>query len=80
MEFAKLSNVSKHGFEITGSGRADIQTAPWFTPNGRYQVKVKGEGGTKVIKAYADENGKLPLHLEFTSSENTLSVNIKPKK
>jgi hypothetical protein len=80
MEFAKLSNVSTEGFELTGSGKADIQTAPWFTPNGRYQVKVKGDGGTKVIKTHADEEGRLQLHLEFTTDENTLSISIKPKK
>jgi S-formylglutathione hydrolase FrmB len=79
MEFAKLSNVSTEGFELIGSGKADIQTAPWFTPNGRYQVKVKGDGGTKVIKTHADEEGRLQLHLEFTTDENTLSISIKPK-
>lgn len=80
MEFAKLSNVSTEGFDLTGSGMAKIQTAPWFTPHGRYQVKVKGAGGTKVITTDTDEKGRLQLNLEFTSADHTLSVSLKSKK
>jgi hypothetical protein len=82
MEFAKLSNVSTKGFDLTSSGKAKIQTAKWFTPYGQYQVKVKGAGGTKVIKTHADEEGRLQIDLDFTSekADDTLSVRIKPKK
>ncbi|MCM3718317.1 alpha/beta hydrolase [Fictibacillus phosphorivorans] len=82
MAFAKLSNVSPKGFELIGSGKASITTAPWFKPGARHKVKISGAKGKKVIQAFADKNGRLHLELNFSSRKagDQLSVRIEPKK
>ncbi|ANC78783.1 hypothetical protein ABE65_019065 [Fictibacillus phosphorivorans] len=82
MEFARLSDVTEKGFKLQGSGKADVQTAPWFKPNGKYQVKIKGGRDAKVVKTRADDEGRLRVSLDFTSKHagDELSVSIKQKK
>ncbi|MQR94636.1 alpha/beta hydrolase [Fictibacillus phosphorivorans] len=82
MEFARLSDVTKNGFKLQGSGKADVQTAPWFKPNEKYHLKIKSDRGAKVVKTRADEVGRLHIELDFTLKHagDELSVSIKHKK
>ncbi|MGG1575824.1 alpha/beta hydrolase [Fictibacillus sp. NRS-1165] len=81
MEFARLSQVSKQGFSITGSGAATITTAPWFKPNTRYKIYGMKKYSAKIIKS--DRQGRLHLNVGFSNKKpkeknRTISITFKP--
>ncbi|MGA4718368.1 hypothetical protein [Fictibacillus nanhaiensis] len=74
--------MTKKGFKLQGSGKADVQTAPWFKPNGKYQVKIKSDRGAEVVKTRADKEGRLRVELDFGSKHvgDEVSVSFKQMK
>src|SRR5262249_57840354 len=60
MEFSELVAVRPAGFQLAGSGSADIVTAPWYRAGKTYQVTLtNGSGGVATLQARADRTGRL---------------------
>jgi len=43
-EFSTLSDARRHGFELTGSGRALVRTPPRYRPRARYLARIRRVG------------------------------------
>jgi len=62
LEFARLGEVSEGGFTLAGSGRAEVRTAPWFTPRQAYAIALDGTPGDCVVAA---GDGRLTLTVDL---------------
>lgn len=60
-EFASLGAVTTRGFTLSGSGRADIITAPRYSPGGRYLITATTPGRRLQSVVNADELGRLHI-------------------
>ncbi|MFA5786126.1 MAG: alpha/beta hydrolase family protein [Actinomycetota bacterium] len=60
MEFSHLRAVQPSGFELAGSGSADVVTAPWYRPNELYQVTIGSDNATSVLLR-SDGSGRLSM-------------------
>jgi hypothetical protein len=58
MEFSRLANANRGGFSLSGSGRAQVTTAPLFEPRRVYGIVVRGT--RRSVRA--DRRGR--LHVE----------------
>lgn len=68
LEFSRLDGASASGFTLSGSGAAEVITAPYYPPGSGHRVRVRGpyDWGEQVISA--NEDGRLTIHLTLGPS------------
>lgn len=64
IEFVRLGDVSVEGFTLSGSGMANVTTAPWYQARQTYRVGV----GTQVQAIAADAEGRLTMTVDLGPS------------
>jgi len=62
MEFSELVAARPAGFQLAGTGRADVVTAAWYRPNTIYQVTFSGSSPTTQL-LQADRSGRLSINV-----------------
>jgi S-formylglutathione hydrolase FrmB len=62
LEFSQLSNASRAGFSLGGSGSATVSTPTAFKPRGRYVITIrKGSGKPESYRVIANRRGRLHI-------------------
>lgn len=64
-EFSTLSGAGRKGFNLTGSGKATVTTAPVLSACWRYLVKVEDADGRRGFRRTAGGRGRLRLRLDL---------------
>lgn len=68
-EFSTLSQVSRNGFDLSGSGSAAVLTAPDYHAHMYYRVSLYGDGaGHRMTTVRAQRDGRLALHVPLGPS------------
>lgn len=61
VEFSQLSEAGPNGFRLTGSGPAEVTTAPTFRPGQRIAAAIRDADGTHRRTLTADSRGRLTV-------------------
>src|SRR3546814_1575483 len=61
LEFSHLVDASPNGFELRGSGEAEVRTAPYYEPGQRVLAEVTDSTGQRTVELTADPSGRLDL-------------------
>jgi S-formylglutathione hydrolase FrmB len=67
-EFATFSGVTPSGFALTGSGSAEVTTAPRYRPGARYRVRYEQGHSISSQVVQADSAGRLRLSVALGPS------------
>lgn len=75
LEFSRLVEADADGFQLVGSGAAEVTTGPLFGPGQHVRVHVDDADGSHDVDAVADERGALtvPVSLGPGNPEQQLS-------
>lgn len=65
LEFAELADVSPDGFTLTGSGQAQVTSAPWFAAGTTHLVAT---GDAPPVAIVADAAGRLAVDVDLGPS------------
>jgi len=81
VEFLYLSNVSKSGLTIRGSGQVNVRTAPVFKPNHYYTLMGSGSPGVAVSpnSVKADNEGRLKFDVQLGASHSLQQYTLEQK-
>jgi len=82
VEFLYLTNVSKSGLTIRGSGDIRVRTAPGFLPHHDYSLNVSGAAEAKVSpeKVKADSDGRLEFDVRLGKSHALQQYTLEQKE
>jgi S-formylglutathione hydrolase FrmB len=61
LEFSVLASAGRTGFTLSGSGRADVTTAPLFAPRHVYSVVERVSGSIRRLTEKANARGRLRI-------------------
>src|SRR3546814_17640856 len=61
LEFSHLVDASPNGFELRGSGEAEVRTAPYYEPGQRVLAEVTDSTGQRTVALTADPSGRLDM-------------------
>ena len=75
LEFSRLEDASADGFQLVGSGAAEVTTAALFEPSSPVTVHIDDADGSRDVAAVADATGALtvPVSLGPGNPEQQLS-------
>src|SRR3546814_8183813 len=84
LEFSHLVDASPSGFELRGSGEAEVRTAPYYEPGQRVLAEVADSTGQSAVELTADASGRVDLavtlgpgnpHQQLTTDRKSTSLN-----
>ena len=61
LEFSVLADAGRTGFTVSGSGRANVTTAPLFAPRHVYKIVERVSGSIHRRTARANARGRLRI-------------------
>jgi S-formylglutathione hydrolase FrmB len=67
-ELSTLANADQNGFQLTGSGAAQVVTPAVYTPGDSYQVSMTGPHAANPAVLTADSNGQLTMEVPLGPS------------
>jgi hypothetical protein len=67
-ELSTLANADENGFELTGSGAAQVVTPALYTPGDSYQVSMTGPHAGNPVVLAADPSGQLTIEVPLGPS------------
>jgi len=67
-ELSTLADADASGFELTGSGGAQVTTAALYTPGASYQVSINGNGINSNADLIANSRGQLTIEVPLGTS------------
>jgi hypothetical protein len=70
LEFSVLANAGRTGFTLSGSGRANVTTAPLFAPRHVYSVVERVSGSIRRLTETATARGRLRIAVPLGPAKN----------